>query len=170
MKYFIAKSFCKDDDYVLKNARVVIAATKDDAVEQYYKFAGECEDEELLVCQEVYHGSIGLTLCTDKFRVQYPESASGITVRNKKDNSLISGILIAEIPASVSLTEAQILEFFYRGNIERYNEAILAAETDERVRINLRKLRQAIPYARLVIDTGNRNVAVPLTPDFVVES
>lgn len=170
MKYFITKSVYENDDLIFRNSRVVIASNEEEAVSQYSKLMGECNDNEKLICREVYNGNVGLVLPTDKFRVQYPESATGITIRCKKDNTLISGILIAEIPASVCLSESQILEFLYRGNIERYNEAILAAETDEKVRINLRKLRQAIPYDRLVIDTGVRNVAVPLTPDFVVES
>lgn len=171
MKFFMAKQAEITNKLEFMETKIVIAKDQEEAMEKYKSLLGIAEEETSfkIICKEVKEGSISFTVPIDKFVVQYPENVKTVTVRCLSEDMVISGYLIAEIPAKASLKEEEILEYMYRGNIERYNETLLAARNDEKIRLSLRRLRQAIPYHRLVIDTGTKNVIVPINSNYVIE-
>lgn len=171
MKFFMAKQTEVTNKLEFVETKIVIAKNKEEAMEKYKNIIGESASSASfkIICKEVKEGAITFTVPIEKFTVQYPESVSIVTVRCLSDDTVFSGYLIAEIPAQASLNEEEILEYMYRGNIERYNETIEAAKSDERIRLSLRRLRQAIPFKRLVIDTGTKNIIVPINSNYVIE-
>lgn len=170
MKFFVAKQVNTAGNLEFKDVKIMIAKTNEEAIEKYNDTdEGDVDQSYTLICKEVKEGVISFNVPVDKFVVKYPDSVKSITVHSVADDTIISGYLIAEIPAMASLKEEEILEYMYRGNIERYNNTILAAQNDERIRLSLRRLRQAIPFHRLVIDTGIKNVIVPINSNYVVE-
>ena len=171
MKFFMAKQKEETNNLEFAEVKIVIAKDKEDALQQYRASIGSVEENSKIkiVCKEVKEGSISFSIPVDRFSVQYPASVKPITVRCVSEDTIISGYLIAEIPAEACLREEEILEFMYRGNIERYNATLLEAQHNEKIRLNLRRLRQAIPFHRLVIDVGTKNVIVPLHSNYVVE-
>lgn len=168
MKFFMAKQTESTNTLEFLDTRIIIAMNSDDALAKY-KELFNITDTDKIICKEVKEGSISFTLPVDKFTVKYPNTVKTITIRSVVDDTIISGYLIAKIPAMATLKEEEVLEYLYRGNIERYNKTIQAAQKDEAIRLSLRRLRQAIPFDRLVIDTGAKNMIVPINSNYVIE-
>lgn len=170
MKYLIAKrEVNKEGTIVFSDARVVIASEKIQAERIYVNKYSDAGEGQELVILPVTRGMINIQMPVDIFKIHYPKTAQGACIKDITTNTVYAGIIVATIPKGARPSEEEILEFYYRGNIEKYEKSINEAKDDEQKRINLRRMREAIPYDRIVLDVGNKNMVFPMHSNYVLE-
>lgn len=166
MKYLVfKKSISKDmEDCVnMENLRVVNAPnvySEDDqkqyAKDLYVSFFNVGEDEELVVTPiEGYNANI--LMATDKCKRIY-DSAKFITlfdVKNKTSHA--GGVIVGTIPAGTVPTDEEILELYFRGNIDAMNKYD-----------KLHIIKSAVPFDRVSIDFGTSNSVFPITENYKI--
>lgn len=166
MKYFV--STINDDlrDEIHFKKPLVVTADKDEKAEKIYRTLHETDDS--VIVYPVVDGMVDITMQVDNFRVGYSKDTKVVTVCDKRTNKTYVGVLINIIKAGETPTEEEILEYYYRGNVNKYRRDLEASKLNNAIRLNLRRIRKAIPWDRWVVDVGYHQVIIPITENYQV--